>query len=558
MTILYKQQHFLKFYNFINFTRLQMLNLSLHIGHKKVQWSKYLSLYTIAFRKGVVLLNLDYAILFINRAFFFLERVLYFYGKIFAISNFVNVGFGGLSQYFLNRRLVGHYDGYYLGGLVSNFFRIRTVKRRYKFEFVKSFRKFKGFLPTVFFIFDAYEHYLCYKESSFIGTPSIGFIDSDLDAKNALYPIISNDESLVANIYILMIMSFYIKLNRYKRRLKFYRFVLRLVLVLFKYKIYIHLITIGGFLRFQKLFKKRYAQIYGQVDPKFVHIEDILKTLYVKHQILYKEAEIGGTIIYIYKKSISFFLWFLKAVKYKRYRRWLAFYYMHNLTYESDNYLYSDFSTAMIAKFSKIKRKNMSIKRLFRPVYYYRYQLFLRISSRKFAEELFLKRVTKLGYRKKTGKVWIAGEMFFNAYRYYLFGWFFFSYRRRIFNARKGLFYRRRRRMLWGIGSWGFVSKKNRRFKKPLLFRFKRKKYWAFKNKYFLFFMALYPWFVQFRKFLPRIRRRLLKMKEQRSKFNKNFRFNRFHKKNKFNKYKKYNKFNKFDRFNMKKRYKLM
>ena len=105
-------------------TKRQFLNLSAHIGHKKTKWVHRMSLYIYAVRNDIVIFNIDYIQLSYNRAMLFMQTVFMYGGRFFCLSNFVNVGFRGLSEYFLKKMGFGFYDGRFLGGLVSNFFKI--------------------------------------------------------------------------------------------------------------------------------------------------------------------------------------------------------------------------------------------------------------------------------------------------------------------------------------------------------------------------------------------------------------------------------------------------
>lgn len=585
MIILSRQKKFINIYNIINITRIQMLNLSLHIGHKKVQWSKYLSLFVVGFRAGLVLLNLDYALLYLRRAFSFVNKVLYFYGRLFSISNFVNVGFGGLSQYFLNKRrkgLVGHYDGYYMGGLVSNFFKIRKAKKRFKFEFVRKFARFKYRLPSVFFIFDANEHFLCYKESSFVGIPSVGFLDSDLDYQHALYPIIANDESIVANIYVLLVVSYFVKINRFKRRLKFFRLFLKFFIILLKYWLFHHIITIGSYVKFKELIlKQRAFDMYGYLynwgkRPSYVYvykkipdtdIQRLQDSIFMYQSQLYDNNIAPGVWRKTYKKIYSFLFWFLsgKKFRYKRYRRWLMYFYKNytpTITQVSNfGVKFAQYSKKIINKYENQKNQawgwnndyrtavhpktlyvqDMFVKRLFRPVFYYKYGFFLRLISFRYSFDLLAHRVfrifnekreskqvykyfgmkreqylffdemktSNINFSKKTLKNRNAFDKAWKEFldvrirsQYLIFTIIFYFYRAEVFNSDLFFFFRHYQKNKHGF--W-FNKIKNLKKKSPKAlygrYHYSRRRFWRYISMYLFYFKILLFWFVSSRKF---------------------------------------------------------
>ena len=605
MIILAKQKKFINLYKIINITRIQMLNLSLHIGHKKVQWSKYLSLFVVGFRAGLVLLNLDYALLYLRRAFSFINKVLYFYGRLFSISNFVNVGFGGLSQYFLNKRrkgLVGHYDGYYIGGLVSNFFRIRRARKRFKFEFVRKFARFRYRLPSIFFVFDANEHFLCFKEASFVGIPSVGFLDSDLDYQHALYPIISNDESIIANIYVLLVVSYFVKVNRYKRRLKFFNLFLKFFILLLKYWLFSHIISVGSYVKFRELtLEKRAFDMYGYFyncgkRPFSIYVYNKIPDMDIKKlqdSIFMYESQVYDeyTSPSVWKKTYiriyKFLFWFLakKRFRYKRYRRWLMFFYKN---YTPTKTQASNFGTKFLHYSEKILNiyedqqdqawawnndyrtriypqtvavQDMFVKRLFRPVFFYKFGFFLRLISFRYSFYLLSQRIFRV-FNKRYGYQEIIKYFGLTPYRFYdeikvktnlsqkslmyrkefdyawkdfwdvrknsknlVFTLVFYFYRAYVFDLELFFFSRGRSNKNKKIFGFWFNTINNikpgeKRIKAVYgRYHYLRRRFWRYTSIYFFYFIVLFFWVVFLRKYKRRVAKRLKTVKIKKSNF---------------------------------------
>lgn len=224
-----------------NFTRLQLLNLSLHLGHSKLKWLWYFKPYISLLYKNNIILNLDIILYTLKRSLLFIGYLLQNYGKIFSVSSFVNYKFNGLSSYFLQKIKCGFYDGKYVGGLVSNFFQIKTMKKAFYYQFITNLYKIK-YLPSCFLIFDSNKFYSCFTEASYINIPSIGFIDTDLNYKNCLYPIVANNESFFIYLYYLILVVFLYKNKTIDNKKYYFSFVISLYMYILRYLLYFILI----------------------------------------------------------------------------------------------------------------------------------------------------------------------------------------------------------------------------------------------------------------------------------------------------------------------------
>src|SRR5690606_14198672 len=130
----------------------------------------------------------------------------------------------------------------------------------------------------------------------------------------------------------------------YKRRLKFFKLFLKFFIILIKYCLFYHIINIGAYVIFRKLtLDKRAFDMYGYLYnwgkrpyTLYVHnkipdmdIKKLQDSLFMYQSQLYDETVAPGVWKKTYKRIYKFLLWFLvrKRFRYKRYRRWLMFFY---------------------------------------------------------------------------------------------------------------------------------------------------------------------------------------------------------------------------------------
>ena len=177
-----------------NLTKNQIVNFILYIGHtKKKQRLNFLS-FLYGIRNDLIILNQDFSLLFYKRSLRFFDNVLNFQGKGFFLTNFVNNGFFGMSQYILKKLKQAYFDGLYIGGIVSNYQNVNKLKRRYFFEYTYNMRVIRRILPSLIIISSTNNYYYAFHESANLGLPSVGFVDSDLEFFDSFYPIFANNE----------------------------------------------------------------------------------------------------------------------------------------------------------------------------------------------------------------------------------------------------------------------------------------------------------------------------------------------------------------------------
>jgi hypothetical protein len=400
----------------------------------------------VGFRNNLLIINMDYSLFLINRTISFLYNIILKYGLIFAISGFVNYKFSGLSQYFFKKYNFGYYDGKYIGGLVSNLFKVRRTKKRYKYEFVSNFRKIK-FMPSCFLIFDSNKFYLSFIEANQIRIPSIGFIDSDLNYRYCFYPIIANNESFFIQFYYLLSCIFLKKKIIFLRRFKFFLFYLHIFINILRYKLYLNLIRVIFNKNIEKKKKKKYYNFFRLLLLKYkIKFNFLLKKIetiqvYYGHKYYYSTLNIlyilyysiTSRLLFLYKCLRIFKLRFfkikrrmlkgkfkIKRKKIKRYKFYKfkrlifklyynAIYrlrYFRKLMYDNDlafknlklfelnnklyHIQYEKYINVLKPKLNLIKRlNNKKMFKLFRRSYYYGFKLYLKLLSLFFAKKFF-------------------------------------------------------------------------------------------------------------------------------------------------------------------------
>lgn len=190
MQIIYKKD-----YIFTKFTLNQLFSLGAHVGHLKRRLNKSMSVFLLGFRNGLVCVDLNFTIFFLRRALNFLRFVLKTRGSVF----FFITNWAPLQRYFRVKfltRLHLWYSGPFLGGLLSN---LRSIRNSFKVRDFGNFFKTKILVPEVAVLFDSATFFYIYRDAFLLGIPSIGFVDTDLDYQNVLYPVVLNNSSIKIN-----------------------------------------------------------------------------------------------------------------------------------------------------------------------------------------------------------------------------------------------------------------------------------------------------------------------------------------------------------------------
>lgn len=280
------------------FTRVQLLNLSLHLGHSKLKWLWYFKPYIYAIYKNNIIINLDLVLFSLKRSLLFISNLLQNYGKVFSISSFVNYKFYGLGNYFMEKIKCGYYDGKYVGGVISNFFQMKYMKKAFFYKFLTNVDKFK-FLPSCFLVFDSNNFYSCFVEAAYIGIPSVGFIDTDLNYKNCLYPIISNNESVYIYIYYLILVVFLYKNRNYEVKKHYYVFLVSLYMYILKYMFFF--VLIRTFVKNFKI-KKQQLKIKEYFLKKDIELKKQLKLMQLKRNVKLRQQKFKKDLIKLRRK----------------------------------------------------------------------------------------------------------------------------------------------------------------------------------------------------------------------------------------------------------------
>jgi len=389
---------FIKKKNYLQITKKQLLNFSIFLGHSKKKWCKNYTVFIFGFRNNLILINLDYIFYMVTRSLVFIQLLIKFYGNICALSNFVNYNFCGLTQFFLERNFYSFYDGRYIGGLVSNIFHIKNTKKKMLYDFFMNINKLR-LLPSCFLIFDSNIFYSCFNEAAFLGIPSIGFLDTDLNFTNCLYPIVGNNESLFIYFYYLIILVFLRKKNVVSRKLKFFNFLLYIYIYILKYKFYFILINFSKnnvkFINFFKFCFFKYKITFNFFLRKFFFYQNTLYAI---------DLVIRMLKITIYARII-FLLKFLKKFKNKRFlKKKFIMFFLKSLkfffAFKYDNYLMQK-KKFKSKNFLVIKNNNKRLRLLFKKKYFYSFKLYIKLVSFFYAKKLFFLSLRKI-FKLKT------------------------------------------------------------------------------------------------------------------------------------------------------------
>ncbi len=238
-----KKHKLIGFKNYL-YSKLTFINLSLHLGHLKSKWNRFFKLFIFSFRNKIIIFNVDYLYFYYKKVINFLNFILINSGKLLFLSNFINKGVNSLNKYILKkykiRKKHSYFDGFYIGGLLSNYrnvYKIKKIKNK-KIKYVFKKKLFFGNMPSLIVISSSNSFFFSFLESINIGLPTTSLIDSDLEYRNCLYPLIGNNDSIILSFFFSFIFYVQIKISlRFKKRyffiiyLKFFKFILKLYIV---------------------------------------------------------------------------------------------------------------------------------------------------------------------------------------------------------------------------------------------------------------------------------------------------------------------------------------
>lgn len=188
-----------------------------HIGTHKYNWQPESERFAIGYRSSVFIYNIAITNFYFNRACFFVENLVYKYGRIYVYGldkkndkKFIR------KLESLNQVVTTHS---WSGGFITNarIFRgkIKNIKK-----------KFSAILGLSF----DYQNYSLPREAKIINLPSIGVVDSNSNAETFTYPIPINSNNfgvkrILAYIFTIKIFKGVSKriLSRFKKKLKIIR-----------------------------------------------------------------------------------------------------------------------------------------------------------------------------------------------------------------------------------------------------------------------------------------------------------------------------------------------
>lgn len=195
----------------LGFTLNQMLDLGIHLGHKKNLYNYRLSTFLVGFRNYIHVINLEYTLINLKKSLFFLSNL---------CKNRANILFPNKETLF--RDIIkfqaqtckqSYIYQYYLGGILTNFkkcywiIRFLNLTTIYKLNLNMFYRiqyiysKFSGLtsikrIPDCVVVLNVNSSYLIKREAVKLGIPLIGIIDTNSSYSGIAYTIFGNDDSM--------------------------------------------------------------------------------------------------------------------------------------------------------------------------------------------------------------------------------------------------------------------------------------------------------------------------------------------------------------------------
>jgi hypothetical protein len=122
---------------------------------------------------------------------------------------------------------------------VSNYISIQKLKKRYFFEYAFSVKIIRRILPSLVIISSTNNYYYAFHESSILGIPSVGFIDSDLEFLDSFYPILGNNDNKASDFFLIISFSCVSKNALLRKRLYFFLIKIKYLWFCLRFYIYI-------------------------------------------------------------------------------------------------------------------------------------------------------------------------------------------------------------------------------------------------------------------------------------------------------------------------------
>jgi small subunit ribosomal protein S2 len=176
----------------------EFLNLGFHYGHLKRRFLFLTSPFVLGVRNNLIIFNLDYTTLSFRRVLKFVNNLTQRRSKILFLSVINDNSLKPLLSFLIGNLRQAFYQGSYLGGFLSNFNMIKKGLINNKKGSIFRFGSvLKDVLPSAVCIGHSNDFFYVYKEAVSVGIPSIGLVDSDLDFRDVMYPIMSNNENQI-------------------------------------------------------------------------------------------------------------------------------------------------------------------------------------------------------------------------------------------------------------------------------------------------------------------------------------------------------------------------
>jgi len=200
----------------------QMLIANVHLGHKKRFLNVKIKPYLLGYRANTYILNLTYTLLQFKILTALIINLISFRQKILIVKDRDLFKF----RDFLELKNVFYYDKKWIGGVLTNFKKVRHSEKFKLENTTYSSLKALRYMPSLTFFFDADLSHWALMESINLEIPTSAVIDSNVKLLPYInYPIVGNNKSFESVfLYLHLIRNAALK-GRQKELLKILRIV---------------------------------------------------------------------------------------------------------------------------------------------------------------------------------------------------------------------------------------------------------------------------------------------------------------------------------------------
>ena len=189
---------FISTVNKINFTFTQLISSSLFLGYSVSHRNSYINYFLLGERFGINLFNLNFSYFAIKKFIFVLQHVLSNKGRVWIINeNFQLFPIISTALMLYSRNLFQIKK--WPKGLLTN---RRSIISNLKF-------------PHILFITNSFQNSYIANESTLLGIPTAGLVDSSENPLNYTFPIPSNSKSLNSIYFFYLLIYRLVKISRF-------------------------------------------------------------------------------------------------------------------------------------------------------------------------------------------------------------------------------------------------------------------------------------------------------------------------------------------------------